>query len=656
MVEIELKSIRLVNFMYCHDETFRFFKRTLVSGQNGKGKSTLGTAWMWLCFNTDMQLNSNPKVRREIDGKPVDDMDVAVEAVFTLDGVETTARKVQKRTYKKNGSGFSDDNSYFWNEVPATMEVFYSKFGIDMKVLQMCSNINSFLSKKDKEMREYLFGKIKDVSDLEIATKNSELFELVTLLRQYSTEEIEAMNKAAIARANKEIPVLKGQIKEKERDVTENSNMDFAELELFRNGMKERIAENQAKQDDVSRQYEEYQKLSDGILELKFKLSDLERKANEGNESRRQEIRSKIGELERKKLEIEQNIKDKQAEIERTETAVEKNTKLIYERAKEFDAAKEKLNAENQRVFDETKTFCPYCGQEYPEEKKDALRAEFESHKAEEIKRIEGEIKEIGEHGSSLRASITEDKKLIEQMKAWLKEHEGKLADVQNAIKAAEMEFEATPQSVDISGTDEYKAILEQISEKEQALEKFNSADDMRKTLKDEAANLQAQLLEAEKQIAKADVSADEERLEELRTNHSDLEQKKTDAQKILDLLDELDKAKNETLSDEVNSLFGLVKWKLFDYAKNGGYKSCCVPMIDKKSILTIETNTGNHFLGQLDIVNSIQKMEGIKVPVFVDNAESLDGENRKKAVEMMNCQVIALKVSDEKELNVEEI
>lgn len=649
MTEIELKSIRLVNFMYCHDEVFRFFNRTLVSGQNGKGKSTLGTAWMWLCFNTDMQLNSNPKVRREIDGNPVDDMDVIVEAVFILDRVETTARKVQKRTYKKNGSGFLDDNSYFWNEVPVTMAVFYSKFGIDMKILQMCSNINFFLSKKDKEMREYLFGKIKDVSDLEISTKTSELFELVTLLRQYSKEDVEAMNKAAIAKAKKEIPVLDGQIKEKERDVTANSNIDFAELELLRNELKEQIAENQAKQDDVSGQYEEYQKLSDGILELKFKLSDLERKANEVNEKRRQEIRSQIGELEREIMEIERNIKDKQTEIERTEAAVEKNTKLIYEKAKEFDASKEKLNTENQREFDETKTVCPYCGQEYPEEKKEALRAEFESHKADEIKRIEEEIKEIGADGSSLRASITEDKKRIEKMKAELKEYEDKATDVQNAIKEAEKEIEKIPQSVDVSGTDEYKAILAQISEKESALEKFNSADDMRKTLKDEAADLQVQLLEVEKQIAKADISTDEERLEELREQRIELEQKSTDAQKILDLLAELDKKKNEMLSDEVNSLFGIVRWKLFDFAKNGGYKSCCIPMIDNKSILTIESNTGNHFLGQLDIVNSIQKMEGVKVPVFVDNTESLDGENRKRAVEMMNCQVIALKVSDEK-------
>ena len=116
------------------------------------------------------------------------------------------------------------------------------------------------------------------------------------------------------------------------------------------------------------------------------------------------------------------------------------------------------------------------------------------------------------------------------------------------------------------------------------------------------------------------------------------------------------DEEKNAILVDNINSMFGLVKWKLFDYAKNGGYKNVCIPMIDDKSILTIASNKGNRILGRVDIVNSIQKIEGLNVPIFLDDVESLDDENIKKAVSLLNCQVIILKVTNNEKLRFEEV
>ena len=119
-------------------------------------------------------------------------------------------------------------------------------------------------------------------------------------------------------------------------------------------------------------------------------------------------------------------------------------------------------------------------------------------------------------------------------------------------------------------------------------------------------------------------------------------------------MLKELDKEKNETLVDSINAMFGLVKWQLFDFAKNGGYKSVCVPMVDNKSILSLASNKGNRILGRVDIVNSIQKIEGLNVPVFLDDVESLDGDNIKKAVSLLDCQVIILKVTNDEKLRIE--
>ena len=91
MQTLKLKLLRLVNFMTYHDRIFDFADRTIISGKNGKGKTSVVTAYLWLMFNCDYQLNDNPKVRREVNRQPVNDMDVEVTAVFDMDGKEVTA-------------------------------------------------------------------------------------------------------------------------------------------------------------------------------------------------------------------------------------------------------------------------------------------------------------------------------------------------------------------------------------------------------------------------------------------------------------------------------------------------------------------------------------------------------------------------------------
>ncbi len=641
-MQIKLKSLHLTNFMTYHDKTFAFGDTTKISGKNGVGKSSICTAYSWLLFDTDMSLRSNPKVRREINGQPVNDMDASVEAVFDIDGKEVTARKVQKRTFSKDKASYKDDNTYFINEVPKTLKAFNEYFGVDMKLLQMCSNINAFLSKKDKDMREYLFSKVEYITDLDIAKKYAELAELVPILEQYTTEEIEKMNKASKSKVDKEIPILDGQIKEKERDVTENADIDVAELELARNGLKEKIKEIKAKQADISKQYEEYQKLSDGVLELKFELNDLQRKANEENNRKRREIEDKISDKKFLLLKTEKTVKEAEQDIDSAKEKINRLTEKIEDLRKQYTEA-------NERAFDENSLICSYCGQEYPEDKKEEKKAEFESHRQKELG-------VITQRGNSTKSDLDTEKETVRTLDIEISEHKKSLEMLNTAIADLEKQLTELPDNIDISDTEEYKSIQSQIAEKEAAMQKGNSADEIRQSLNTELSEAEEQLLEVEKQIAKADVSADEKRLAELKKQRIDLEQSKTDCEKILDLLSELDKKKNESLSESINALFGIVRFKLYEYNKSGGYKSVCVPMVDNKSILDITSNKGNRILGRLDIINSIQKIEGINCPVFLDDAESLDDENIAKAVEILGCQAILLQVNNEDELKVEEV
>ncbi len=641
-MQIKLKSLHLTNFMTYHDKTFTFGDTTKISGKNGSGKSSIVNGYMWLMFDTDLELHSNPKIRREINGQPVNDMDTAVEAVFDIDGKEVTARKVQKRTFSKDKASYKDDNTYFINEVPKTLKTFNECFGVDMKLLQMCSNINAFLSKKDKDMREYLFGKVEDITDLDIAKKYAELAELVPLLEQYTTEEIEKMNKASKSKIEKEIPILDGQIKEKERDVTENADIDVAELELARNGLKEKITEIKEKQADISKQCEEYQKLSDGALELQFELNDILRKANESLINQKKELQSQIDEKNEYLMNISNGIQRNNREIAGYENDIESGEK-------ERKRLLEKWNAVNAEEFDENTAICPTCHRELPQEERERLLSEFEKSKAERIAKI-------NKDGLEVKQDIDNAKEMIPKLQECNKDNLANKEKLEKEVAALEKKLSELPKEIDVSEMEDVKAIKQKIIETDKAMQEMHSADEIRRSLSIELSEAEEQLLEVEKQIAKADVSADEKRLAELKKQRIDLEQSKTDCEKILDLLSELDKKKNESLSESINALFGIVNWRLYEYNKSGGYKSVCVPMVDNKSILDITSNKGNRILGRLDIINNIQKIEGLQTVVFLDDAESLDDENIAKAVEILGCQAILLQVNNEDELKIEVI
>nr|DAE70087.1 MAG TPA: chromosome partition protein [Bacteriophage sp.]DAZ73118.1 MAG TPA: chromosome partition protein [Caudoviricetes sp.] len=636
-----LKKVVLENFMcYAHAE-FDFYAITKIVAKNGKGKSTIATAYLWCLFNCDYELKDNPVVRREVDGKSVDDMDTSVELTLDVDGKEITMKKVQKRTYSKDGSSYKDDNKYFINDVPKTLKDFNAYLDVDMNVFKMCSNVNAFLNQKPAEMREYLFGLVGDVTDLDIASQKAELAELVPLLNKYTVEELSAMNKATKTKITKDLPILDGQIKEKERDIQIKQGINTSDLELQKNSIKEQIADCVAKQTDNDKLLAEYDKASADILDLKFKQGDLSRKANEENIKVRRDIEDKIAD---KKFLVKQTEKT----IADTESRVVSSEKVIENIKGCLQVERDKWKEENERKFDDSSLICPYCGNEYKEDKKEQLKADFAKHKADNLKAIT-------DNGNMYKERLDKEKATLESLKAELPQHRESLEMLNTAIADLEKQLSELPQEIDVTSTEEYKALEQQIAEKEQAMHKANDISSVKAELKAQENDLRQQLSECERKIAESNTEKDEQRLEELRAEQRTQEQNKTNAEKILDLLDELDKAKNETLSDRINSHFSLVKWKLFELNKSGGYKSVCIPTVNGKSILTTMSNKGNRILGRVDICNSIQKISGMSVPIILDDSESLDSTNQKKVAEMVDSQLIMLIVDDSEKLEVVE-
>lgn len=639
MMKIELKRLIVENFMaYPHAE-FDFFNRTVVSGRNGIGKSTIATAYTWLMFGCDYQLKDNPAVRRVVDGKPVDDMDVSVTAVLDIDGKEVTARKVQKRKYKKDGVSYSDDNTYFINDVPKTLKAFNEYFEIDMNLLKMCSNPGAFLNQKTADMRSYLFGIVENVSDLDVAKESTELSTITDLLEKYSADELTAMNKATKSKIDKELPIIDGQIKEKRRDIQLKSDVDVAELELLKNTISEQLEENIKKQTDAEELEKDIQKKADGILELKFQLSGLQTQANDANLNKIREVQHKINDANAFVDSIHEEIRKNGVAIDRVKSEInEKNS------TREL-LAKKWVDVNNEK-FDDNSTICPTCNRELPDEEIKRLVSDFTESKQKRFNEIEAK-------GNALRDEIEKAKPVLAELESVAEENMKKLNLVLSKLDEYRKQLDAIPKVIDISDTEEYKKLSAEIDAKEAEMQKSMKIDDMRGQLKLKENEIRRKLSECENQISKSDTSADEQRLDDLREKRMDMEQKMADAEKILYLLEELEKAKNQKLSAEINKYFGVVQWQLFEVNKSGGYKSVCIPTVDGKSILSTMSNKGNQIIGKVDICKSVQKINDLYVPVFLDDSESLDVSNKERVSKSVGCQLIMLEVTDSNKLSV---
>lgn len=646
-MKLKIKRIELTDFKGVRNAKYEFGNKTKISAENGVGKTTISDAFYWLFADKNYSLVSNPNIRPN-DGR---ECTPTVVAELEIDGKPVTVAKFQKCTVKKSRAGGNDtvslSNSYEVNSVEYGERDFKAKlneYGFDFELFIALSHPDVFVAgmnekKAREQMRNTLFEMTGTISDIEIAKMSAETKEVAELFENYTKEEIEAMQNATLRKIKenygKEGEILRAKIEGLE---SAKVDIDVAEYELGKRAVMELIKSNKAKQEDNSKLFEEKQKLSDGILELQFELNDLQRKANEENFAEREELNRKIS--------------DKKFLVRKTKDTIVETKQMIGFTNQNIDTLKQNLSvarddwkSANERVFDEKSLVCSYCGQEYPIEKKEQLKADFESRKAEELKRAT-------DFGNKTKEMLNKEKKRLEELEKELPEHEQSLEMLNSAIADLEKQLSELSQLIDISDREDIKAIKAQIAEKEKAMQSSNSADEIRSQLKAELEELQEQYNEFERQIAKASNNVEiDEQISELRAKQGEYEQSKADCEKILYQLSLVSRKKNELLTEEINKHFKIVKWKLHDYQKNGSYIDVCIPFVDDRQFGT-STNKGREILAKLDIISGLQKFFRKNYPVFLDNAESLSEQTTNRID--MDCQLVMMVVSEDKELRIE--
>lgn len=641
MQSIKFKHISISNFCGIKQLDTPLYDRTTIKGQNTVGKSTIRNAIFWVLYNKLADGSAPDGIRpHDENGVDIDFIDITVTLTIEVDGREIALKKVQKQKWTKprneQEKRFDGNiNEFEINDMPKKEKDYkdYIENIIPVETLMYCTNAMAFLNMDTKKRRAKLLSLENEFSDADVVATDEKYAPFTDMLLDGTVDELIARSKKVIKAKNDELKAIPVRIDELKK---QKVCIDVAEVELGRNAIKEQIAENKAKQEDVSKQFEEYQKLSDGIMELKFAQSDLVRKANEDNNKKHREIEDKISDKKFLLRQTESTIRDTEYGILNAKGTIQRGEVLLEELRSKYKTAQ-------ARKFDENSLVCSYCGQEYPQDKKEQIRADFESHKADELKAIT-------EQGNRAKAELDKEKEILKALESELEEHKKSKQMLDSTISNLEKQLSELPTSIDISDTEEYKAIQSQIAEKEQVLSQMNSTDDVRQQLKAEETELQEQLTEIEKQITKAESNDKlDERIEELHVEQREVSQKIADEEKILDLLEDFNRAKINLLTDRVNQHFEVIRWQMFKPQINGGYEQVCNPLIGGTNYYST-LNHGNKILTEIDICRAFQKSAGVQVPIFIDDAESVDGWR----IPQMDNQLIILKRTDDKELKVE--
>lgn len=81
-------------------------------------------------------------------------------------------------------------------------------------------------------------------------------------------------------------------------------------------------------------------------------------------------------------------------------------------------------------------------------------------------------------------------------------------------------------------------------------------------------------------------------------------------------------KARIDAVEDKINSMFGIVKFKLFNRLVNGGEEEICDATLN--GVPYPDCSTAERINMGLDIINAISRFKGVTAPIFIDNAESV--------------------------------
>jgi DNA repair exonuclease SbcCD ATPase subunit len=664
MKKVTLKKLSVENYKKFEAKEFDFTGRTEVSGRNRQGKTSLMDAYFDVLTGklADGTLPNN--IRRKVDGEEVDDP-VVRELVIDVDGTEYV---VQKKTKKGKSSNTVE---YYVNGIKRNkteyMEIL--KRIADPDTIAMCSNARVFLNEIQKataKARETLGG-IAGFSESQFRAEHPE-YEWIKNegVEGDSIEEILKARRRDLRKAKSDVDDIAKQIrKEQSRQVECDET-----LPAQRDDLLDLLKENEKQEKVLCDASREYDRISIELAGLKRSRDALVEKAGKTAREKHDRITSLLYTLKSDKKNAENKLRLAEMDLEHANKGIERHKAALAQAKKKYtEALKEKwggdteLTAIRGEEFDPELAICPTCGQTLPEEQVETAKRKFEFNKQSRISKKLGEKEQFEKNKRTKLEQITEDgNEASEGLKTaneTKKEAEAAIETTKKEITSLALEIAETEKEAekpipepDMSDDEEYKAVCDKISALEESLNGIGNGENDRALLSNNRHSLEAKLRDVEAKIKAqtARLEGKANNLEAMQEEQKKLSQKQANIQQKVDQLTKYSIEKNKALAAVINPHFKHFQFQFLDYTQDGEPMETC-RMICNGIDYANGLNHSDRILCDIDLVMGLQEINDLRLPVWVDDTESINSDR----IPRLDTQMILLKVSDG-ELSVKNI
>lgn len=673
MKNVALRREEILNFKGIKELVVDFSHNTTISGRNASGKTTIFDAFTWCLFGKDSSGRSDSAnggfMVKTIDpntGNAIPKIEHSVSVTLDINGTEVVfTRQLVEEWGTTRGHAeveFKGNTTHYFIDGVETKASEYSQAVAEImqeNLFRMITDPTYFPNLPWKEQREMLLTIAGDVS-LESIAEGKETFTKVW--NNISGKDLEDYKKTLANRRKDieaELKLIPARISGIQMatpqaadyaDVEKRLKAKQAELEQLEKEMLD-IATAQRKQYERMQgrvaQIGEWKKRQGELLNAaKLKAQQDTFNANAKRTQATQQLEAKRKQLEyaEQQSEVlsdtaEGNIKRMQAEIERLQG--ERQQLLIKWEAR---------NAEQYQPQPFNGTFtCPLCRDiecSHPvlianhEETERAAKDTWYKQQAADLDAMTAQGKEINRRIELTTEQLkAEEARRDEQKAASAKE----IAAIGDEIKQLQNLIAITPEVEEtvVNGIfiPEWVELQAKIAAAENEPVTDNSGVDTG-AMQQRKAALTAEIDALKATMAtKATIEANGEKIKAEEQRQLDLATQKADIEGEEMTIEDMVHKQSEEIERRVNSLFQLVKFRMFEQQINGGEKPTCIATVN--GVRYADLNSAMKTNAGLDIINTICAYNEVTAPIFIDNAEGVNKLHPTAA------QVIRLVVTD---------
>ena len=675
-MKVEVKKISLVNYKKFPSKSVDLFPRTEISGRNREGKSTLQDAYLDVLTGKMANGTEPTSIRRKENGVEVPKVDVVRELTLAIDGKEKVIRKITKQKWRKPRGQSEEvfdgnETSYEIDGFPAKSKDYteFIQSIAEPSTLLMCSNPKPFLDTLQKSTAESrkVLEKMSGFDIAQFMEENPQYAHVEEITKGHSVED-------TLKKLRKELNAQKKKVDAKNTEIAYETNRtveaeDTSSLESKKQELNAELSKLEEQEGILEDSAKGYDSLSYEIRGLKSSRDGLVSKANEWLRARQKFISDTVSELRLKKSEKESSIRIIGMELDNHIREAQQakadldRARQDYPRIKEMEWDDSELKAIEAETFNDSDTICPTCGQELPEEQVSKLKSSFEEKKKFRIENEltkkqnwesakQNQLKGTCDLGNSASAKLKKTNEEISKLQSEIGVAQDEVAELTKQIEEEQSKFTELPESVDMTNDEEYLAVTARIAELEEKLKSFDDVPGKKQELRMQISNVMKQIsnVDADIKIAQAAVTEKEKRVAELNEELKSLGQVQADIEKNIDTVLNFSIQKNKALAEKINPHFKHFQFSFLDYTIEGNPVETC-----KMICNGIDYNSGlNHsdkILCEVDLLNGLQEMNHLNLPIWIDDSESVNVER----IPVLDRQMIILRVTDG-DLEVKEI